>query len=145
MATSRSRTEPTKADMTRYDVKPQEVRKHPDAYQRDLNPDWMAGQNLRERAEDVEPRVRNASEIKEISRFLQDFDVDELREIPILPTGARLEQGATYVNLRDPAREPFTATAEMAARDEEWLVPKNEVPYPYWNRLTHASPAYRRR
>jgi hypothetical protein len=145
MATDRSHTEPTKADMTRYDVKPQEVRKHPDEYARDLNPDWMAGQNLRERAEDVDPRLRYASEIKEITRFLQDFEVDELREIPVLPAGARLEQGATYVNLRDPARAPFTATAEMAAGTEDWLVPKNEVPYPYWNRLIHASPAYRRR
>jgi hypothetical protein len=132
-------------DMNRYEVKPQEGRKHPPQYERDLNPEWMAGQNFRERAEDVEPRVRYASEVKEITRFLQDFTFDELREIPVLAAGMRLEQGATYVNLRDPERTPFTATAEMRAGAEEWLVPKKEVPYPYWNRLIAARPVYRQR
>lgn len=140
----RIKREETKADQTHRQQKPQEEKKHPETYQRDLNPDWMKGQNIGQRAEEVEPGTRRASELKDVVAHLQDFTLEELREIPVLPPGARLEQGATYVNLRDPAREPFTATGDMRSGTDDWLVPKNEVAHPYWNRLIRAAPGHRR-
>jgi hypothetical protein len=110
--------------------KPQYEPKHPPQYEADLNPNRMAGQNIGE-----QERTWSASDIKELTRCLQDFTMDELREIRVLQPGARLEQGATYVDLKDPARKPFTALGSQVAGPDHWLIPKAEVPYPYWNRL----------
>jgi hypothetical protein len=52
-----------------------------------------------------------------------------------LPEGSRLEQGATYVDLADPARREFTATGAIHARPGAYYVPKHEVDYVLWNRL----------
>jgi hypothetical protein len=49
--------------------------------------------------------------------------------------GTRLEQGATYVDLRDPGRGEFTATGGMAAGPDDWYVAKDTVDYQLWNRL----------
>jgi hypothetical protein len=73
--------------------------------------------------------------VKELEESLSDFTSSELREIPLVPAGKRLEQGATYVDLRDPARRPFSAPGGAEAPEGSWLVPKAEVPYEYWNRL----------
>lgn len=82
-------------------TKPQTEQKHPPEYEQGLNPQHMAGQNIGER----EPS-RPASEIKDMTRCLQDFTLEELLEIPVLEPGARLKQGATYLDLRSPSREP---------------------------------------
>ena len=60
---------------------------------------------------------------------------DALKQIPVLWAGARLEQGATYIDLRDPRRREFTATGDMSAGDDNWYVPKDAVDYELWNRL----------
>ena len=82
-----------------------------------------------------DPRTRHAWEVKELEAALTDFTSSELREIPLVPEGKKLEQGATYVDLRDPARQPFTAPGGAVAAEGSWIVPKAEVPYEYWNRL----------
>jgi hypothetical protein len=88
----------------------------------------------RERITD-DPRTRHAWEIKDLEQAMTDFTSSELREIPLVPPGRRLEQGATYVDLRDPSRTPFTAPGGVVAPDRSWLVPKAEVPYEYWRKL----------
>ena len=45
------------------------------------------------------------------------------------------EQGATYIDLRDPHRREFTATGDMMASSDNWYVPKAVVDYQLWNRL----------
>ena len=60
---------------------------------------------------------------------------DALKQIPILWPDARLEQGATYIDLRDPRRREFTATGDMSAGEDNWYVPKDAVDYELWNRL----------
>jgi hypothetical protein len=117
---------------------------HPAEWQRDLNPDPLAGQNIGERATDHQPGACVASEDKEAMSLLPDFTMDELQEIPVLVKGARLEQGATYVDLRDPERRPFRATAQMVALHGGCHVPKAETPYPLWNRIIRAEPSERR-
>ena len=110
---------------------PQEARKHPDEYQRDLSPDRMAGQNIGASVATVP-----AADVKDVVSLLaDDFTMDELREIPVLIVGTRLEQGAKYVDLTDDERREITAMGGMTAAPEQWLVPKQETPPAYWNRI----------
>jgi hypothetical protein len=69
---------------------------------------------------------------------LSEFHNDELKDIPIVPTGTRLEQGAVYLDLRNPPRT-VRATAEMVAQNENLYVPKAEIPFVIWNRLLTAA------
>ena len=115
--------------------KPQLEKKHPDEWERDLNPNRMAGQNIGEQSAGDDPGYVFASEMKDLVTRLQDFTMDELREIPVVRAGTRLLQNATYVDLRDPSRPVFTATGDMSATANNWFVPKSETPYQYWNRL----------
>ena len=101
---------------------------HPDSYARDLNPAVAAGQNIG----DPVPQLR-AADVKELTRELRGFTLDELREIPVVKRGARLQQGATYFDLSQ--RRAFTATGGMQAPEDTWLVPKAQTPTPYYNRL----------
>lgn len=112
------------------------LEKHQGAWDADLNPNAMAGQNIGLDAEaHPEKRARNAYDFKPAHRMLRDFSDDELKQIHILPPGSRLQQNATYVDLKDPRRRTFTARGDMRAGQENWYVPKDDVPYWIWNRL----------
>jgi hypothetical protein len=91
---------------------------HPDGWRDELNPEQAS---------------RTAYDVKDAHRLLSDITDVGLKEIPILPVGARLEQGATYMDLHD--RQEFTATGDMSAGDENWYVPKDGVDYELWNQL----------
>jgi hypothetical protein len=106
--------------------------KHPEEWRRGLNPDRMAGQNIGGAAEAHERMTRTAYGAKRIHRALDEFTDDELKQIPILDSGTRLPQGATYLDL---VRAEFTATGEMAVAPGQTLVPKDGVHYEMWNRL----------
>jgi hypothetical protein len=108
---------------------------HPEEWRRDLNPDAMAGQNIGPAGAQQAKDAVTAYELKEIHRQFHGFDDSELKRIPILPRGSRLEQGATYVDLQDQALREFTATGDMSAGPNNWYVPKSEVDYQLWNRL----------
>ena len=108
---------------------------HPEEWRRDLNPDAMAGQSIGHAGAHPEKDAATAYEVKTIHRQFHGFSDDELKRIPILPRGARLEQGATYVDLQDEGLREFTATGDMQAEPNNWYVPKSEVDYQLWNRL----------
>ncbi len=108
---------------------------HPDEWQRDLNPEFLAGENVGVAGPHPEKAMLTASEIKLLSRQLQDFTASELKQIPVLPEGSRLEQGAVYIDLNDPQRREFKALANMSAGPDNLYVPKTEVDYQLWNRL----------
>ena len=128
METRSERSEPERAPQT----KPQ----HPQEVEADLNPARGAGQNVGERSSEPEQSLGSAYDVKAAHRaFREQFEDDELRQIPILREGQRLQQGATYVDLTDPERREFRATGEMSAEPSRWYVPKDRVPYPIWNRL----------
>jgi hypothetical protein len=108
---------------------------HPDEWQHDLNPDAQAGQNNeRTNAERIK-EAATAYEIKDIHRQFHGFSDDELKRIPLLPRGSRLEQGAIYVDLNDPQLREIKAVGNMKAGEHNWYVPKSEVDYQLWNRL----------
>jgi hypothetical protein len=108
---------------------------HPERWRDDLNPNAMAGQNLGLDNPHPEQGARTAYDLKEVHDTLRDLTDDGLKQIPVLPEGARLEQGATYLDLHDPRRREFTATGDMQAGPGHWLVPKDAVDYQLWNRL----------
>lgn len=108
----------------------------PDEFQQDLNPDPMAGQNHGLEGSHPEKDAPNASEIKELHSLLEGYTNSDLKQIPVLPQGSRLEQGAKYIDLNDPERKEFTAMGNMEAGPDNYYVPKTEVDYQLWNRLT---------
>jgi hypothetical protein len=96
----------------------------------------MAGQNVGGRSTEMEHSLPTAYDVKPAHRsFRGGFEDDELKQIPIVPQGQRLQQGATYVDLANPERGEFRATGDMAASGDSCYVPKDRVPYPIWNRL----------
>ncbi|MEO8285423.1 MAG: hypothetical protein ABI670_03190 [Chloroflexota bacterium] len=109
----------------------------PDNYQQDLNPEGGAGMNVGNVGPHPEksPNIRTAYDIKNLHRHLKGFTDDELKGIPVMPAGSRLEQGATYIDLRQPKPEEFTAMGNMEASGANYYVPKTEVDYDTWNRL----------
>ncbi len=110
--------------------------KHPPEYQPDLNPHQMEGQNVAGVGPHPEKdNIPTGADIKEFHTLFPEFTNDELRQIVVMPVGSRLEQGATYVNLRDESREEIKATSDMVAQEHNWFVPKSEMDYQMWNRL----------
>lgn len=110
------------------------VNRDRDEFDKDLNPNPMAGQNTG--VESIQPGrfERTAMDIDKL-QHLEDFSDDELKQIPILKPGTRLQQGATYINLNDPDREEFTGVGDMTVDSNSLIVPKDQVGYLIWNRL----------
>jgi hypothetical protein len=115
-------------------VKPQAVQKHPDEWQRDLNPEHLAGQNIG--AGDEPPAGQlSAFHLRKRGHDIRGLDDNDLKQVPVLKEGTRLQQGATYVDLAEERPREFTATAEMHAEPGHAYAPKDRVPYEVWNRL----------
>src|SRR5215213_3500146 len=95
---------------------------HPEEWRQDLNPDATSGWNIGVASARPEVDAETAYDRKEVQVHLQEFHDDELKQIPILPTGARLQQGATYIDLRDPSRHEFKARGDMSAGPGNWYV-----------------------
>lgn len=108
---------------------------HPEEWRRDLNPNPTAGQNYGGLGTEAEHEVRTLADVKELHRAFSDFSDAELKGVPILAPGSRLQQGATYVDLATPDRREFTATGGIEAGRDNWFVPKDQVDYQVWNRL----------
>lgn len=125
----------TRSDKTTPDNWPQLEHKHPPEWERDLNPEHGAGQNLGAAASGGESQVRTAYDQKEVHALLNQFRDDELKKIPIVPEGQRLRQGATYLDLGATHPRAFTAMGGAVAGPENYYVAKIEVPYTLWNRL----------
>ena len=116
-------------------VKPQEQEKHPSAWGGDLNPERMEGQNIGASSKHNESLARTAADIDVLASRLTELARDELSQIPIVPAGTKLKQGAVYLDMRIPSPVPFTATANITATEMNYYAPKAEIPYEMWNRL----------
>jgi hypothetical protein len=108
--------------------------KHPDEWQHDLNPDHLEGQNIGTH-EPHGDRELTAFHLRKRGSELRGLDDNDLKQVPVLPEGTRLQQGATYVNLADDNPREFRATANMTAEPGDAYAPKDRVPYEVWNRL----------
>jgi hypothetical protein len=109
--------------------------KHPEEVEEILNPRAGEGQNHGEMPQSGKPHHPTARDIKELHLTLRDYGDEELERIPVVPCGTRLEQGATYIDLRQKDRCEFTASAQDVAGEDNWYVPKSRVDRPLWNRL----------
>ena len=85
----------------------------------------------------------SASDFKELRTTLADLTNDELKNVPILPTGTRLEQGSKYIDLNHLEQGEFVAQGIMIASPEHAYVPKKETDYVLWNRLNQVDSAAR--
>jgi hypothetical protein len=72
---------------------------------------------------------------KELHNQLPGLTAEELRRLPIVKAGVRLEQGGTYFDLDDRGRGPFRALGGQEAEPGSHLVAKKDVDYELWNRL----------
>jgi hypothetical protein len=108
---------------------------HPAKYQRDMNPEAMAGQNWGlEGPHPEKTGTLTANDIKDFHQRYPEYTNDELQQIIILPAGHRLEQGATYLDLASSHPEEIKATGDMVVQEHNWFVPKSETDYQLWNR-----------
>ena len=95
----------------------------------------VPGQNVGPDVTEREAPLPTAYDVKEVHRALRAFADDDLKQIPILPDGTRLQQGATYVDLAAARPAEFKATGAITATPGHYYVPKDKTPYPIWNRL----------
>lgn len=77
----------------------------------------------------------SAYDIKVLYGKLGDLTDDEMKNVMVLPTGTRLEQGARYIDLNHLERGEFVGTSDMMAEPENYYVPKKQTDYVLWNRL----------
>jgi hypothetical protein len=115
--------------------KQQAQQKHPDEWQRDLNPDHLAGQNIGVASEDRSEPAQTAFHLRRRGLDFGGIHDEELKQVPVLPEGTRLQQGATYIDLNQQPPQEFTARGDVAAERGNAFVPKDRVPYEIWNRL----------
>jgi hypothetical protein len=111
----------------------------PDKWERDLHPTVAPGRNHGlEGSHPEKEDIPTAYDLKDVHRYLdqEGYTNAELQQIIVMPPGSRLEQGATYIDLKDPQRQEFTAMGNMEADSDRWYVPKTEIDYQLWNRLT---------
>jgi hypothetical protein len=106
---------------------------HP--FWQDLNPDFLKGENDGNQGPHPEKTARTAYDVKPLHDRLAAINDDDLKRIPVMPSGSRLEQGATYVDLHESEPREFTATGNMTSGPDNWYVPKSAVPYWIWNTL----------
>jgi hypothetical protein len=126
------------ADMKERDrITPQEATasNRADQFDRDLNPNPMAGQNIGRDGEHSGKHGRTARDVKDVHAMLSEWSDDDLAQVPVVPAGTRLEQNATYLDLSATTPREFTATGGMSAERDQCLVAKSDVPYQLWNRL----------
>lgn len=113
-----------------------------DDFDRDLRPNERQGENSGANSSHDPDRLMRAYDDKELVTNLQDFSSDELKKILIVPRGAKLQQGAKYIDLNDPARAEIIAsganplTPHLEVLENQRLVPKSETDYQLWDKLT---------
>ena len=135
MATNKGKKTPKQRSGS---IKPQEQEKHPPEWRTDLNPARMEGQNIGASSKNNDSLAPTAADIGVLAGRLNGFTRDELSQIPIVPAGTKLKQGAVYLDMRIPSPVPFTATADITATEMNYYAPKAEIPYELWNRLVAA-------
>jgi len=124
-------------DSNRAMKQPIAVSQQNDDFTDDLRPDNLAGEDHGQGLA-LEFGL-SAYDVKELHDTLADLTGDELKQIPIVPIGSRLEQGAKYIDLQHLEQVEFVATAGMVAEEDHYYVPKKATDYVLWNRLNQVT------
>src|SRR3954471_6908225 len=81
-----------------------------------------------------EKRALTAYDLKPLHAQFCNLSDEELKCIRVLAPGTRLEQGATYIDLRDPGRGEFTGSvASFYLRDFPLCFPVNDAAEERWH------------
>ncbi len=108
-----------------------------DDFDDDLRPDNLAGED---HGQGLALEVGlSAYDVKDLYGTLADLTDDELKQIPIVPVGSRLEQGAKYIDLQHLEQGECVATAGMIAEEGHYYVPKKATGYVLWNHLNQVT------
>ena len=107
-----------------------------DDFDQDLRPNEFAGENSGADTAQNEKSAPSAYSHKELHDRFPGLSSADLKNIPILPAGTRLDQGATYLDLNNIEKGEYSAVSNETVGDKDYIVPKTEVGYPLWNRLT---------
>lgn len=107
-----------------------------DDFDKDLRPNEFAGNNDGVDTAQEEKSAPSAYGFKELHDKFPQLDNADLKNIPILPAGTRLDQGATYLDLNNLEKGEYSAVSNETVGEKDYIVPKTEVGYPLWNRLT---------
>jgi hypothetical protein len=76
-----------------------------------------------------------ASSDKEARADLPELSTDDLKRLPILTVGTRLDQGSVYVDLNDLGKGPFKAVGDQEAGPTNRYVAKRDTDYEMWDRV----------
>ncbi len=102
-------------------------------FDKDLRPHEGQGQNLPQNAEVA--NTRNAYDLKDLHAKFPQLSGADLKSLVILPAGAHLEQGATYLDLNNLGEGEFQARADRHVAEHSLFVAKKGVDYELWDRL----------
>ena len=122
-------------------VPPEQHRQHvpnpppDDDFEHDLHPKRLAGEDHGSDGPRPSREGRTLADEKAITRRLRGLSEADLKQIPVLPEGTQLQQGATYIDLRDPNAREFTAEGRIVVGPDNLYIPKSDVDYVLWNRL----------
>lgn len=92
---------------------------------------------MEESAERAEGTLTLA-DVKSEHRILRDIPTDELRSVPLLRGGARLERGERYLDLHNPARGEFPGSGREHVRPGQRVVARSATPPDVWRSLLAA-------
>lgn len=101
-----------------------------DSFAEQLAPDTSAGQPGGHAAESTP-----AAADKTLHANLPTLTSDQLARLSVLTPGARLDQGAVYLDLDDLPRGPFKAIGGQEAGPHDRYVAKRDTDYELWNDL----------
>ena len=78
---------------------------------------------------------RTAFDVRRDHRVLHELGGHLLRQIPLVPAGARLSRRGEYLDLHDPARADFRALGDESVRPGQRVVARAEVSDEAWRAL----------
>jgi hypothetical protein len=107
------------------------VEETPDEFDAQLHDQSRAGQH----AGGATHETRPASDIKELKKQIARPTANDLKALPVLAPGQRLQQGAVYCNLNQLDLGEFRAMGAMEASDTDLFVAKSEVDFELWNKI----------
>lgn len=79
--------------------------------------------------------MRTLYDGKALHRRYSGWNDAALKEVPLVPAGERLQQGATYTDLAAETPKEPAARGDMCAEEGHCSVAKDSMDYKRWNRL----------
>ena len=121
-----ARPVPYASDVAKYDERP---------VPRGTSHRWEVLMAVDENAERPRLDRRTALDVRHDHRVLHDLGADLLRQIPLVPDGARLSRRCEYLDLHDPARADFRALGDEVVRPGQRVIARSEVSGEAWRAL----------